>query len=142
MIPATNKQPARTIRRRMTLPQKRDYYAKKIHALEMAQASLAIEEYALSLFHSEYERMQDYFITVAEKHLFEALAEYGAEPVRLSEIRQRAQEIANVCLPYGLKWEWKAHLQMLTEDKVLPPCYTDIFKLEEKEILEKQPKKK
>lgn len=132
---AVKKQPARKPRKRMNRSQMKEYLAKKMHALEMAQAAIAIEDYVLSSFQCEYERLQDYFIAVADRRFFEVLAEYGTESPRLSELKKHAQEIANVCLPYGLEWDWKFHLRLMVEDKVLPPCYSDFYKLNEPEML-------
>lgn len=130
------KQPARKPRQRMSRSQMKEYLAKKLHALEMAQAAIAVEDYVLTSFHCEYERLQDYFIAIADRRLFEVLAEYGADPpVELATLRQHAQEIARECLPYGLSWEWKLHLRLMVEDKALPPCYSDFYKLDEPDML-------
>ncbi|MBQ3217744.1 MAG: hypothetical protein IJB33_02600 [Akkermansia sp.] len=133
---AVKKQPARKPRKSMSRSQMKEYLAKKLHALEMAQAAIAIEDSVLTLFQCEYERLQDYFIAIADRRLFEVLSEYGAyPPTKLATLRQHAQEIANVCLPYGLKWDWKLHLRLMVEDKALPPCYSDFYKLDEPDML-------
>ena len=132
---AVKKQPARKPRQRMTRSQMKEYLAKKLHALEMAQAAIAISDTVLGLLHSEYERLQDYFITVADRRLFELLADEGAVPIKRETLRRYAQEIASECLPYGLPWDWKAYLRAMVEDKALPPCYSDFYKLDEPDML-------
>lgn len=130
---AVKKQPARKPRQRMSRSQMKEYLAKKIHALEMAQAAISVYEQALDMFHSEYERLQDYFLTIADRQLLEVQAEYGTDFPKLEELRKHAQEIANRCLPYGLQWEWKWHLRVMVEEKKIPPCYADFYKLDDVE---------
>ena len=133
---AVKKQPARKPRQRMSRSQMKEYRAKKLHALEMAQAAISISDTVLGLLHSEYERLQDYFTTVADRRLFEVLSEYGADqPTKLATLRRHAQEIASECLPFGLSWDWKAYLRVMVEEKALPPCYSDFYKLDEPDML-------
>lgn len=101
----------------------------------MAQAAIAISDTVLGLLHSEYERLQDYFTTVADRRLFEVLADEGAVPIKRKTLRRYAQEIASECLPYGLPWDWKAYLRATVEDKALPPCYSNLYKLDEPDML-------
>lgn len=132
---AVKKQPARKPRQSMSRSQMKEYLAKKLHALEMAQAAIAISDSVLCLLHSEYERLQDYFVTVANRRLFEVLADEGTVPIKREALRRYAQDIASECLPYGLEWDWKAYLRAMVEDKALPPCYSDFYKLDEPEKL-------
>lgn len=129
------KQPARKPRQRMSRNQMKEYLAKKLHALEMAQAAISISDTVLWLLHSEYERLQDYFTTVADRRLFEVLADEGVVPIKRETLRRYAQEIASECLPYGLPWDWKAYLRVMVEEKALPPCYSDFYKLDEPDML-------
>ncbi len=132
---AVKKQPASKPRKSMSRSQMKEYLAKKLHALEMAQAAIAISDTVLGMLHSEYERLQDYFITVADRRLFELLADEGTVPIKREALRRHAQEIASECLPYGLPWDWKAYLRAMVEDKTLPPCYSDFYKLDEPDML-------
>lgn len=127
---AVKKQPARRPRKAMNRMQMKEYLAKKIRALEMAQASITIYDRAINMFHCEYERLQDYFLTMADRQLLEVQASYGLNPPGLKELREEAQNIANRCLPYGLPWDWKWHLRSMVEQKALPPLYSEIYKLD------------
>lgn len=120
-------------RKRMNQSQMKEYLAKKMRELEMAQAAITIYEQAVDMFHCEYERLQDYFLTVADRQLLEVQADYGTNLPKLETLRTAAQTIANRCLPHGLEWDWKWHLRAMVEGESLPPIYSTIYKLEEVE---------
>ena len=126
-------QPIRRPRKRMNQSQMKEYLAKKMRELEMAQAAITIYEQAIDMFHCEYERLQEYFHTMADRQLLEVQADYGTNLPKLEVLRAHAQTIANRCLPHGLSWDWKWHLRAMVEEKKLPPCYSTIYKLEEED---------
>ena len=126
-------QPIRRPRKRMNQSQMKEYLAKKMRELEMAQAAITIYEQAIDMFHCEYERLQEYFQTMADRQLLEVQADYGTNLPKLEVLRAHAQTIANRCLPHGLSWDWKWHLRAMVEEKKLPPCYSTIYKLEEED---------
>lgn len=130
---AVKNQPARRPRKRMNQSQMKEYLAKKMRELEMAQAAITIYEQAIDMFHCEYERLQEYFQTMADRQLLEVQADYGTNLPKLEVLRAHAQTIANRCLPHGLAWDWKWHLRAMVEAKKLPPCYAIIYKLEEED---------
>lgn len=120
-------------RKRMNQSQMKEYLAKKMRELEMAQAAITIYEQSIDMFHCEYERLQDYFLTMADRQLLEVQAEYGTNLPKLEVLRSAAQTIANRCLPHGLPWDWKWHLRAMVEGGKLPPCYSTFYKLEEED---------
>jgi hypothetical protein len=127
--------PARRPSRRMSVEQLREKINKKMRALELMQAAMEIEEHAVSCIHCEYERMQEYMLSMADRQLFARLVEYGARFPRLEELRGHAQEIAKKYLPQGLPWDWKWYLRELVKDAALPPVFATMYNLEEKEML-------
>lgn len=122
-------------RRRLTNAQIREHIAKKMRELELLQAAITISERAIDCFHNEYEKMQEYFLSTADRRFFAILAEYGANFPRLEELREHAQAIARQYLPYGLTWDWKWYLREMVKESALPPCVAMMYRLEEKELL-------